>query len=874
MSPAVGTTKLPDEDQPALGNGVEDEVAVDRESAVSDYGDVRIQIRETGAPSWDSSAEGFGEFIGNFDTLAMEFVGREDGERYEVRARTETEHVTGAWTDPVAITTVFPGATNLEVIDVTTTSMTIRWQDNADNESGTEIWLREELDPLVDSGYGDWEFVETLDATDGTGTVEYTFDDLDPNHGYEVYVKPFTEHTSATSSTASTTTEVLVPDAGWYVVLEADDGDRGTVSEERIDQERPSIEPEESSVGRWTLDITPDDRLRNWLRSEAFIYFDGEIWMRGPFTQYRPQGGSSSAAAQLRGLDHLQHLKSGGLAFGVQSEPGYEALQRFASNHLPDWAVDVTAPASTTIDEELTVYDPDTQAEYEQAFGATESGDVWELSNAELKPRQVAYTRDLLGDRTGAEGSWGFDDGDEYTSGQAMLLGGAGAAVEVQVTPDHDIPAEHVGIQIRGTTPDDGEHVDISYLWDGTEIDNNTALFIGFRWTNIGEGFYATGSGYEERVGNDLQAGETHTIRVEKNTDPGTWIGDIVTVYDQRHVPDDFEGEGWDAVHEPGGQLNGPPDYRPVDVETEPFSQEYNVTAAHIAAAVDDPDGALRLQATNDGGTTWLPNDGSEQDTGSVVADFGAEETYGTEVRARATLGGHGTRNDQTPRLGYQPQTLSEFELSIDTNALRVIDDQTYTGSPSSIISDIAEDSGMVYVGDAREDQLALEAFAPGDVVVDPDWTVEDADPADTTEGYYNSVTVFGPEGDDGERLSATAASQAEVDAVGEVEGEAEFRPDATTEAELVSIARTLLAEGIAKDTVTGTLEIAPQLVQPGYAYRVDEFEQFDERESPAYVLQRGSFSWGTMSLDFEGRSLVTAIRSIETEVSTVKRAL
>ena len=38
------TTDLPDEDQPVLGNGVEDEVAVDRETAVSNNGSVRIQI--------------------------------------------------------------------------------------------------------------------------------------------------------------------------------------------------------------------------------------------------------------------------------------------------------------------------------------------------------------------------------------------------------------------------------------------------------------------------------------------------------------------------------------------------------------------------------------------------------------------------------------------------------------------------------------------------------------------------------------------------------------------------------------------------------------------------------------------------------------
>jgi hypothetical protein len=144
--PTIAATTLPDEDAPVLGNGVEDEVAVDRESATTNNGDVRIQIRETGQSAWDSGAEGFGEFIGAFDTLTMEFVGREDGERYEIRARTETEHVTGAWTDPVAITTKFPGATQLTATAISETEVELAWTDNADNEDGQYVVRERRVD--------------------------------------------------------------------------------------------------------------------------------------------------------------------------------------------------------------------------------------------------------------------------------------------------------------------------------------------------------------------------------------------------------------------------------------------------------------------------------------------------------------------------------------------------------------------------------------------------------------------------------------------------------------------------------------------------------------------------------------------------------
>jgi len=861
----IATTTLPDEDRPQLGNGVEDEVAVGRESAVSNNGSVRIQIRETGESTWDSNAAGFSEFLGAYDTISMEFVGREDAEEYEVRARTETDYRTGAWTSPVSIITEFPGATALEVASTTETSATIRWQDNADNESGTQIWLREELDPLIDSGFGDWELVETIDPTDGTGEVQYTVDGLSPNHDYELYVKPFTPYASAETSTVDATTAVQIPQQGWYVILEADDGDRATVPEAWIDQERPNIEPEESTVGRWSIDIAPDDRLRNWLRSEAFIYYGGELWMRGPYTRYRPHGGSSSAAAQLRGLDQLQHLKSGGLAFDVTSEPGYEAIQRFGDAELPDWVVDVTTPASTTIDEGLTVFDAVTQSDLENVFGTPGDNDPWAFDGDRIVPLQTCWTMEA-DDYSRESGTDLFFDpeysgsGPDDEDGSARELEEIGDWIEFEFVPLYDIPEGAFKMQVRFVGFPGENTRKMTVTLDGNVIWDDAAYSQG---GSIGWGNWIS----PNLTPPAIAGGESHTIRFEITDDyyDDAYHFDVVAPLDGRF---NYTFDNDVTVASDGtNYLDGPGYYPRVDLLTTEFSQSYNITAADLDAVVE------RLQATNDGGTTWLPSGGSEQDTAAATADFADAGVYGSKVQGRVTLGAYGDR-ESTPANRYLPQELDEYHLSIDTNALRVIDDQTYTGSPFSILSDLTEDSGMTFVGDARKDTLALEAFAPGDKVVNPEWTVEDADPVDTTEGYFNSITVFGPEQDDGTRLSATATSQQEVDTVGLVEGPAEFRPDATTEAELVSIARTLLTEGIAKDTVTGTLEIAPRLVQPGYAYRVDEFERFDERDSPAYVLQRGSFDWGTMSLDFEGRSLVDAIQSIKTEVSTVKRAL
>lgn len=183
------TTVLSDEDQPVVGNGVEDEIQVDRESAVSDYGSVRVHYRETGASEWIDWG------VVPYDRLDPVITGLEDGEEYEVRLHTETEHVTGAWTGPVSIITKFPGATNLVVTGTGQTSVDLEFEDNADNETGVYLECREQFR----DGWGEWRRLEDLGPNPGTGTVTATDANALPETTYEYRVIPYTEHSSATS---------------------------------------------------------------------------------------------------------------------------------------------------------------------------------------------------------------------------------------------------------------------------------------------------------------------------------------------------------------------------------------------------------------------------------------------------------------------------------------------------------------------------------------------------------------------------------------------------------------------------------------------------------------------------------------------------
>ncbi|AFH21816.1 hypothetical protein OSG_eHP10_00030 [environmental Halophage eHP-10] len=207
------TTTLPDEDQPILGNGVKDEIAVNRETAVSNAGDVRYQLRRSeDAPDWET-APSFQEFVGSFDTLTFEFVGLLDGEEYEVRGRTETADATGAFTAPVSIVTTFPAITGLAAsLDDATGDVTLTWTDNADNEDGIEVQRRE---LSTDSGTPSaWQVITTLPPD----TETYT-DNIDAGE-YEYRLRAFTPYTDSFSDTTVTVlrpTQVGGVD-GWQVV--------------------------------------------------------------------------------------------------------------------------------------------------------------------------------------------------------------------------------------------------------------------------------------------------------------------------------------------------------------------------------------------------------------------------------------------------------------------------------------------------------------------------------------------------------------------------------------------------------------------------------------------------------------------------------
>ncbi|OYR69595.1 hypothetical protein DJ79_02575 [Halorubrum ezzemoulense] len=153
----------------------------------------------------------------------MEFVGREDSERYEVQARTETQYRTGAWTEPVAITTQFPGVTNLAATGISETEVELTWSDNADNEDG-QIVIHERV---VDGA----EWPERVVEDVGPNTESFIDDTVPPDTEVRYYIRAYTPYAEAESNTVAATTEDAgfsrrrIPANGWYAEVETPSGD-------------------------------------------------------------------------------------------------------------------------------------------------------------------------------------------------------------------------------------------------------------------------------------------------------------------------------------------------------------------------------------------------------------------------------------------------------------------------------------------------------------------------------------------------------------------------------------------------------------------------------------------------------------------------
>jgi len=726
------TTVLPDADQPVLGNGVEDEISVDRETAPTNTGSVRWQVRETGESTWDSSAVGFAEGTVSYDTITFPITGREDGERYEVRARTETADVQGSWTTPVAITAQFPTPATPNATADSPTQATVTWDDQADNEDGSVIERRR----IWPDGPAPWTELDTLSAN----TEQFVDDTVQPDAEYEWRITAYTEDAQASATVGETmpslagTTSAPVATRGITVEIERSDG--------TIRRPTPlsdaSIRPTLNDRPEVEIPLRPDLSWldQSWEGADLRVWRDGERIPVDEVAQVQPQPGRTVVIG--RGGSHLRRRYKR----DVTDEGAHDLLRDALSETGYSYTVDPAPTAENepivTIDsqEQLTsaVDNPDTDPV------SIDSGGVEPLRTAYMVPANEIQSAKLVS-RT--DQNW--------TVSEAIKLD-PGENTSWTVDLEHPIPGEHVDFWMRCVADEmagvvtvtiDGDVIESTGFGnqDGTDPTPADKTVDWLQFFDIG----SLQGEIDEMP--DLDAGQ-HTITVSRDSSLADGGGNFNEVgrfyidvggplYDTRyHDPAD-----WTNTLNSSNLLDGPPGpYAAVDVDMLGEATMDRVTGGRIEADLSSTGTEQALGVRGSGPDLSFT---TAQNSATVEADF--NDDFG-RLDVRATLSADdGDVGNNITVYRTQPQRLASLTIKADLLKTATIQDRTIDNRVETILSQVCDEADLIWELQWKDGQQHVVVTRPGQRFsgVDPsliDWRVsKDIDRQVTEVAVYGS---------------------------------------------------------------------------------------------------------------------------------------
>lgn len=788
-----------------------------------------------------------------------------DGETYHYTLRRIAPDATADSTQASA-TTPHPKPTNVAIDDTTLdTRLIISWTDNADNEDGQRVYLSED---------GGTTFEQVAELAPDVET--YTTDDLVPRSDsqteFHAYVESYTEDAVAQSDTATGSLDLGWADTdGFLVGLRDRFGNARTLGTGHNVVNNVNFTLEHTAIESWGATVKKDPDILNWALAETFIYVDGEFLFRGILMQDASPQKSGVMDIQGKGITQLLAWDAPG-ADGTEtvtytSIPVHEAIRDYWGK--TPFEATVHDPDVTVILSDEVVQAADTTSEWDALVSVASDVPI-EARNGQLEQLQTSFFSEGE-ERDRDDGNYSFVNGSHYSSGQAAEIAQTGAFLEWDITPEHTIPADRVGVAALHEADDTPE---VEWTLDGNHLDTipGSATSLVFGWTDAADGDYDLGDGY---TGGDLQAGTTYTLRVEVldgSNGAGYWV-DGITLYDKAF----HDSSTFDTDVNAEGYLSSPQDYGTVTVNLVAFTDtDFNVSGASVISSWNDTSGVQAIQVSNDGGTTWLPDDGTEQNTSSIDVSFDVAETYGTQVQTRFTLDAYGSRTDHTPTEGYQGQAVDSFELQIDATDLAVIDNQDFDGSHYDNLKKLHEAMGGHWTTKHTPDSLAVESYTRGGIVkekgVDVDWRAIDRKLTFDYSAYANRVARKGKTQDDGTRPTASVTDQSEIDATGWEILDLDIRQDLDSAGDIRSDARSTLPNRTAEGGLKGWIDIVSAVVEPGYSYTIPYWGETMTLEKVQFAESAGEAQG---RLDFVGSfDMMQAVNHLARETARTKDGL
>jgi hypothetical protein len=314
---------------------------------------------------------------------------------------------------------------------------------------------------------------------------------------------------------------------------------------------------------------------------------------------------------------------------------------------------------------------------------------------------------------------------------------------------------------------------------------------------------------------------------------------DAIFIYDDRYNYNFSNSVDSDQL------LSGPELYPDgASLEWPILDQETQVSACRIFSGWDDTGGSQELAASPNGGADYL----TASNTETLDVDFEGNDIIGTDLRIRTTHGRHspdGPR-DQTPRYGYAGQSIDNIEVRFDQISVAIIGPGGILFAENDLqnIKDLASLARYNFVVDHAGDADAIEAFPVG--FENPDgveWMATGWSRRVGDKDYANRVVARGAtkpederENPDDLRYEAAVRDDAEIERLtdlGLTEEEATLTtivtdPELSTSDEVQAQAFNALEGVVGNRLPSGSIDIVPTFIPPGYAYPVEEFETVD----------------------------------------------
>jgi hypothetical protein len=278
-------------------------------------------------------------------------------------------------------------------------------------------------------------------------------------------------------------------------------------------------------------------------------------------------------------------------------------------------------------------------------------------SSGNLKLEQTCFNQDWFEDKSNeSKSAVGTVNGDEFNSGDAAFFGVDDQFLELEVSFGYRVPAQNVAIEFR----DKNRSVcDISYYWDGRQFARNTSGSTVLSWHD--DEFYGAGNeGYQNVINEDLEAGSTHTIRIETNGS-NDYVADLLAVYDDRF---NYNFPNPDAATNSGGYLSGPelyPDVATLALNNETTRRE--LSSASVTETWNDTSNNQFIELSNDGGSNFIRTNNSQ----TASATFASPSN---QIQAQLGFSRYGSRTGDEPTSGHLGQVVSTHDMSADVAAI------------------------------------------------------------------------------------------------------------------------------------------------------------------------------------------------------------